>query len=188
MDWHNMADVIDQQYTNTTLSNEIYIRNSATQNVEAGLRVIPTVTAQVSKFDFWIKKRGTPTGDILVKIYSETSDLPGTLLAISDTVDVSTVSTSYDYVSFTFAGANKIQLTSGTDYDFCLAGDYVPSSSDNVANSQHLTGSYASGGILLLNSGSWAEYADYDPAFKQYYDNSTIMGSYTSPLPAFRRP
>lgn len=66
---------------------------------------------------FYIKKAGSPTGNVVAKVYATSGGVPdGAALATSDNVDVSTLSTSYGYVNFTFSGGNQISLTRGTTY------------------------------------------------------------------------
>ena len=72
---------------------------------------------------------GSPTGNVYAKIYAHTgtygtsSEPTGSVLATSDAVDVSTINTSYELVTFTFSGGDKITLTNGTHY--CLIVEWV---------------------------------------------------------------
>lgn len=171
-----MADVIDQSYTNTTNSNQVTLRFNATTNLRQAMRVTPTVTAECSKYDLWCHEIGSVTGNIFVKIYDDSGGEPNSVLATSDNVDASAVGGTFIYVTFTFSGANKIELTSGVDYYFSLEGDYTPSSTNAIQTSQHNPGGYDNGGVLLYSGGSWTEYATYDCAFKEYYDDTTVGG------------
>lgn len=73
---------------------------------------------------FYLAQNGTAPGTAVSKIYNYsgtpgTNALPsGAALATSDTVTVSTISASptFQLVTFTFTGANRITLTNGTNY------------------------------------------------------------------------
>jgi hypothetical protein len=70
---------------------------------------------------FYLQKNGLPTGNCYAKLYSHSgtygsSSKPGDLLATSDAKDVSTISTSYGLVEFTFSGAEQYTLVNGTYY------------------------------------------------------------------------
>lgn len=71
---------------------------------------------------FYLRKVGSPTGNAYAKIYAHdgtfgTSSIPtGTALATSDEYGVSNLTTSYQLITFTFSGANKITLTDETKY------------------------------------------------------------------------
>jgi hypothetical protein len=70
---------------------------------------------------FYIHKNVAPTGNVVAKIWSHagtygTSSVPGTKLATSDNVNVSTLGTTSALVNFTFSGANQITLNASTRY------------------------------------------------------------------------
>ena len=78
---------------------------------------------------FYLRKLGSPTGNIVAKIYSHsgtfgTDGIPDTLLATSDNVDVATLSDFPDFslITFTFSGDQKITLDNGVYY--CLSIEY----------------------------------------------------------------
>jgi len=76
----------------------------------------------LNEAQFYLRKSGTPTGNINAYIYAHTgtygSDgLPtGTALAVSDNFDISTLTTSLALTTFTFSGDNQIQLAASTKY------------------------------------------------------------------------
>lgn len=68
-----------------------------------------------------LRRTGTITGSTYAYIYTHTgtygvNGYPGTLLATSDPILVSTIPTSKGLVEFTFSGANQITLTTNTYY------------------------------------------------------------------------
>ena len=103
---------------------------------------------------FYIKKTGTPTGNAWAFLYAHsgtfgTSSVPqgisngapltpdivhnlsplGEPLAVSEPVDVSTLTTSYAMTTFNFEGSNQIKLFSGTDYIIQI--QYIEGDSSN---------------------------------------------------------
>lgn len=77
----------------------------------------------INSAKFYLKKNGLPTGNAIAVIYAHSgtygaadSNPTGAALATSDNLDVSTLTTSYQLITFTFSGANKISLTNGTHY------------------------------------------------------------------------
>lgn len=83
--------------------------------------------ATLTSAQFYVKKTGTPTGNVLVYLYSHSgtygvSSVTGSLLATSDAVDVATFGTSYSLVTFTFTGAQQYAMTAGTKYLIVIDG------------------------------------------------------------------
>ena len=72
---------------------------------------------------FYIKKIGSPTGNVTARIYAHTGSYAGKTgtptgapLATSDNLDITTLTTSYSLETFTFSGVNKINLSASTNY------------------------------------------------------------------------
>jgi hypothetical protein len=62
----------------------------------------------------WLRKVGGPTGNLTLKIYSDNSGDPDSVLATSDTIDISTLSTSFMMYAFTFP--DPVTLSANTSY------------------------------------------------------------------------
>ncbi len=80
-------------------------------------------SATLDSAKFYMKIRtGSPSGDMLVKIYASTGTLgttakpTGAVLATSDAVNANTLTSSYALITFNFSGANRITLNASTDY------------------------------------------------------------------------
>lgn len=96
---------------------------------------------------FYLKKFGSPTGNAVAKIYAITGT-PGTnakpsgsALATSDTFDVSTLSTSFQLITFSFSGANKISLDNDTHYFLTL--HYEGNSTNGIAIGSNTSSGYS---------------------------------------------
>lgn len=166
--------IIDQSYT-TGQDNADSIQNlrRATNNTEiVGQSFTPTITGGLPRFDLYIKKIGTPTGNIWLEIHADGADptVATQLGADSATIDVSTVSTSYDYVPFIFTA---IPILAGTKIWGLIYGDYTLSTSNGiVVGTDTSSPSYAGGNAGRWGNGgaAWEDLTAYDSLFKQYVE------------------
>ena len=91
-------------------------------NISYGQSFTNPDTITLDSCKFYINKVGLPTGNVTVKVYAHsgtygTSSIPtGSALATSDVVDISTLTTSKQLITFHFSGANKIALSASTYY------------------------------------------------------------------------
>jgi hypothetical protein len=119
---------------------------------------------------FYLKKDGSPTGNGVAKIYAATGTVgtnataTGSALATSGTFDMSTLTTSYQLIEFTFSGYSA----SAGDYCVVLdfdsldgSGNYVYAGTDNSSPSH-------SGNLVRYVSGSWEGRSDNDTIFYLY--------------------
>lgn len=116
--------------------------------------------AELDSVIFYLKKTGAPTGNAVAKLYSHTgsfgiSSLNGSLLATSDTMNVSTLSTSYALVVFNFSGTERYVMTDKVSYVIAL--DYNSGDASNfifigrdTSNPKHVGNSCFNGAV---NSG-----------------------------------
>ncbi len=118
---------------------------------------------------FYLQKYGSPTGNITAKVYAVTGT-PGTnavptgsALATSDAVDISTLSASYTVITFSFSGAEQIELSSATWY--AVAVRYAEGNSVNRLNVGTDTSDPAHGGNYAYYAGSWTYLTDRDLCF-----------------------
>lgn len=71
---------------------------------------------------FYLKSTGSPTGNATAVLYAHTNTFgsngipTGAALATSDNFDVSTLTSSYGLVTFTFSGLNKYAFSASTNY------------------------------------------------------------------------
>jgi hypothetical protein len=82
-----------------------------------------SANAKLKSAKFYVQQFTAPSGNVVVKIYAHTGtygagdSAVSTLLATSDTVDVATFNAyAHELVTFSFSGAEQINLTSGTKY------------------------------------------------------------------------
>ena len=104
-----MAYNLDQSYTtgqdNADGSGVGNLRRAANNNTIWGQSFTPALTGGFNRFELYMKKVGSPTGNIWMEIHSDGADPSAAAQQGSDsaTIDVSTVSGSYGYVAFDFS-------------------------------------------------------------------------------------
>lgn len=123
---------------------------------------------------FYLKKSGSPTGSGYVKIYAHTGTYgglgkpTGAALATSGAFDVSTLTTSYQLITFNFSGAERITLSASTYYCvvFYYAGggetDFVQLGDDGSSPSHSGSENYSTDGT------NWTGNNENDACFYVY--------------------
>jgi hypothetical protein len=112
----------------------------------------------VSKVRLWLKKVGSPTGNLTAKIQTDTAGSPsGTTVTngTSATVAASSLSTSYGYIDFTFS--TPPNLSAATQYHIVL--ETADSQSDTnyvVWGADGSSPSYTNGEMKRERSAAWS--------------------------------
>ena len=130
-----------------------------------------TSTSTLGSATFKLKKVGTPTGSGYAYVYAITGTYgtsgrgTGSPIATSDAFDVSTLTTGYVDITFTFSGANQITLSASTYYVIT-----VGSNNGNSSNYVHVR--YAafnspthSGNQCTYNGSTWSYQGSRDGYF-----------------------
>lgn len=84
---------------------------------------------------FYLKKAASPTGNAIAYLYNSTGVLGSTAvpngnpIATSNPFDVSTLTTSYQLITFTFSGINRFILNPNTNY--CIVISYLNGDATN---------------------------------------------------------
>lgn len=130
---------------------------------------------------FYLLKSGTPTGNATAKLFAHdggtfgvTGKPTGAALATSETFDVSTLTGSYQLITFTFTGANKVTLTNGTKYYIAFS---FPSNVNTVRVGDDESSPTHNGCINTLNSSgtTWsASFTSGDLCFYVYKDDPPV--------------
>ncbi len=188
-----MATIVDS-YSESNCNWEFYLGDGS--QMDFFYEVGQSFTGNGNCLDsikVYIKKYGTPTGNLYAYIYNHTgtygtSSLPtGTAIATSDAVNVASLTTSFALVEFVFSGENRIDLEKDTHYIFTISYPTASGISNFVivgvddSSPEHE-------GNLVLRSGSWVANSSDDMCFYVYGEDSTtpIIGK-KYPLPPFRR-
>lgn len=133
---------------------------------------------------FYLNKSGSPTGNAVARVYASSGTPPnavgtGSPLATSDTLDVSTLTTSLALTTFNFTGANQITLTNGTYYIVVVDGGSVGDASNFIQAGYDSTSPSHGGNQAEKASISWTSYTSRDLCF-YVYDNGGATPSESS--------
>lgn len=133
----------------------------------------PDTSSTVTKVRLWLKKTGTPAGTdtVTAEIQTDSAGVPsGTAVTngTSTAVDISdTITTSYAWVTFTFATAPS--LTSGTQYHLVLQGAFTVSGVNYVMwGVDNFDIIYADGAMSVYDGTTWVTDSNYDACFEVY--------------------
>jgi hypothetical protein len=126
---------------------------------------------QLSTAKFYVKKTGAPTGNAVAKVYDITSGTtyggsatPANLLATSAVLDVTTLTTSFQVISFTFTAGNAINLYNGKQYFITVeysGGD----GSNNLQIGTDASSPTHGGNSATLTGATWTANAAVDVCF-----------------------
>ena len=163
-------------YPDDTISPGYGVMSAVGQVIRPSNDFIPSMI----QFDF--KNEGSPTGNLVVKIYPVSNGLPDEtqLIAASNTVSASTFSSSaWSLGSFSFS--TSAILHSGVDYAFVLYGEsgyFSGSNNDDVIVGCSYISSVDGLGYPVRHSvGSWTTYYSVNNIDCIYYIYGTYSGS-----------
>ena len=175
-----------QSSTNATLDSYSE-SNQDTDAVQSGAGVgiaqsfMNVTEATLKSCKFYIKKTGTPTGNINATIRTHTgtfgtSGVPdgGVALATSDNFDSSTLTTSYQLITFTFSGAEQITLSADTPYFVALLTSFIGPGSNISLGVDNSSPTHA-GNRADLAFATWGVFAGSDVCFY-------VVGDTAAPL------
>ena len=162
--------------TNANVSRGLYNVGTATWSVntlelEFEVTTVPVTTndklaqsfeistaSPVSEVDLYLKKVGSPTGNLTVEIQTDSAGEPsGTAVTngTSNTVSASTLTTSFADITFSFA--SNPSLASGTTYWIVLTTADSQSNTNYVVwGADTSTPSYADGEMLGEDASTWS--------------------------------
>lgn len=146
-----------------------------------GQRFRHSAAVTVDKVGFKWSKVGSPTGNVKIRIYSDSSGMPGTQLAESDNISVASISSSYpSYEEVTATLTSAVNLSANTDYHAVIENISASGDGSNHVNVKRSNGGnpYANGTAIAKSSGgTWsAYYTDIDTYFK-VYEQASSSGS-----------
>lgn len=110
---------------------------------------------------FYVKKSGSPTGNVFATIYNHTGTYGvngkpiGAAIATSDLVDISTLTGSYALVTFSFSAINRINLVGGTNYFVVFNYDNIDAYSNYPILGAHTPSPSVTGNCAQYFSSNW---------------------------------
>lgn len=146
-------------WTPSTDDAEFQVTTSAvTTNDKLAQSFEISTASTVSEVDLWLKKVGSPTGNLTVEIQTDSAGEPsGTAITngTSNTVSASTLTTSFADITFSFA--SNPSLASGTTYWIVLTTADSQSNTNYVVwGADTSTPSYADGEMLGEDASTWS--------------------------------
>lgn len=163
--------VLDQTYSESNTEYFASAHYSSTLGDEIGQGFTPSISGPVPYVDLWMQRVGSPSGNILVELRSNSSGLPGSVLATSNAIDASTISTSPSKVRFTFS--TPYSVTAETLYHLTTLVTYSFSQGvNNIQWAQDGSPSYTRGQDSFLNNGTWQTNSRACP-FDQYVESES---------------
>lgn len=160
-------------YSESNQNADLALNNTVTRVSQS----FTAVAGRLASVKFWIKKVGSAVGNAQVKLYTHsgtfgTSSVPtGTALAASDVLDVSTLTTSYQLIEFTFPWHYLLTAT-----NFCITLEYTGTATDYIHVGYDT--STAQIGNKATYNGAWTAQATEDCCF--YVQNFTYTTGTTS--------
>lgn len=179
------SNIVDSLQISLSGSYEIYYTRYASQSF------YNSTECTLNSISLKVRNRSIPQGSVFVSVYAHTgtygtSSTPtGSALATSDSIAITSFTTTPTETTFTFSGANKISLSSDTYYTFVVqtSGTINDLDSGVIVARDDSTGtngtSHLGNAAYSTNSGStWSADSARDIIFKVYSDellsNDTI--------------
>ena len=128
--------------------------------------------SEIYSLELWMKKLGTPFGQMSVQIETNSSGVPsGTILgsSSSEAVSASQLGTDYGWVEFSFL--EPVKVTASTTYWIVLGGEagydtaYVSATTAAVWGIAD-TGSYTGGNLATYAASAWTDVTAKDALFR----------------------
>lgn len=173
---HRAKDYLLDQSSTTAPDTSQALRSSASTTKLGQLVQVGTAALPCEVVDLELQATATPpTGNLWVEI----QDNAGTVLATSDKLDASKVSTSAQWVRFAFRTPYTAFAT-GTNYRIALAGDYTISGTVYIKWLVKSTGGY-SFSAQSFDGATWSNVATVSQIFKLYLTENDVNIATTLP-------
>lgn len=168
-------DGLDVAYPPGYQTTDYAVRDAAARTeISQGFKC--ATTDDVTKVRVWLKKTGSPTGNINVEIQTDSSGVPSKSAVSNGTsanVDISTLTTSYAWYTFTFS--TNPSLTAGTQYHLVLQGSNTV---NGTAYAQWGVDNYdvvyPDGSMSVYDASTWTTEAVFDAVFEIYITGGNI--------------
>jgi hypothetical protein len=139
----------------------------------------------------YLKKAGTPTGNLQVELYNDITGSPSTTGPdnnVSDVVAANTLTTSEEPITFTFS--TPPELVDGLRYHIVLRNSGVLSLTDNVLIGVDNTSPTFTGNQFNRQNRdlTWYEYEEVDAPFEVYYVDQALPTTLETELLALGYP
>lgn len=174
---HRAKDwTVDQTWA-SGLDIDYNLRTVTTPHTKLSQGFTPAVTGLRPFVDIYVRKAGSPTGNVWVTLESNSAGMPdNTPIATSCKFDISKFRTIYGFIRFYFP--SPVSLTASTLYHIVLQGDFTASDANYFQWVADTSSGYAGGAAAALDTGVWTALAAgaADFYFKDYVEqNNTAV-------------
>ncbi len=157
---------IDVSITTSGSNGEIQVGASTSTSEKVGQSATTTQSGTLHSVEFKLKKIGSPTDNYRCEVYGMNSLNPTyPVLATSDNVNASEISTSYEMVTFRFSGSQKIELSASTEYGFLLTRLGTIDASNHLLMDGQNTSVYSGGRQVFFANNLWQNHPSRDSDF-----------------------
>jgi len=169
---HRAKDWTVDQSWSTGLDIDYNLRTVTTPHTKLSQGFTSAVTGKRPFIDIYVRKAGSPTGNVYLTIESSSGGMPNAVLATSDVMNVANFSTTYGFIRFVFR--TPVSLTASTPYHIVLQGDFTASDANYFQWVADTSSGYAGGAAAALDSGVWTALAAgaADFYFKDYVEQN----------------
>ena len=135
---------------------------------------------------FYLKKVGTPPGNVRAQLYAHsgtygTSSVgTGSPLATSDAIAASTLTTSFQTITFNFTGAERYALAASTNYVIVIEYTAGTEAVHEVQIGLDVSSPSHGGNTIVEALGTWTPYSVYDTVFAVYGANDILLDKVSS--------
>lgn len=181
-----MAEVLIDSYDETNYSSvsDTIGNDTAIADVQFGQSFTGN-GSDASRAVFYMRRTGNPTGSLTAKIYAHSgtfgtsSVATGVALAVSDPLGPNDIPTTRGLVSFTFSGANRINLANASKYVIAIDGSALAiDGSNSVQGGLDTTAPTHAGNFCYFDT-TWHASAT-DAIFYMYGETGPTVGTLTA--------
>ena len=168
-----MSLIIVDSYSESNYDSWFYYRSGT----EKGSHSFTGKAGNLVSCKWFLRKWGSPTGNIVAKLYAHSgvfgiSSIPtGEPLAVSNTIDIATISIYWSLIIFDFVGANQFIFIDGVKY--CISIEFSGGDASNYLKvGADMTSPTHPGNIADYYEGNWVLYPDRDFIFYVYAEET----------------
>lgn len=176
--------ILLESYSETNQSGQTAL--FAGSVIDEGQSFLCNNTGKLDSCKFYLKKLGTPTGNMVAKLYTSTGSLgstskpTGAPLAISDPISITTLTTSFALVDFEFSGVNRVSMAAATNYVIVVEYTGGDGSNNLIIGIDNTAPSYPGNSSFSADGTNWTPLAGVDICFYVYVEKG-IVDEYTEP-------
>lgn len=172
-----MSGVLIDSYSEANTDSVFNLDSDYSDGSPAGQSLTNlSVPMAITSAKFYFRKGGgSPTGNLVAKLYAHTGTFgstgtpTGSALATSDPIAAAGISTSLTLIEFLFSGVNQYIMSASTHYVIILDGSAVGNASNYMEYAADSSSPTASGNFAFgVTSTTWSASSSIDMPFYVY--------------------